>query len=104
MKHVHDCSCKLLPKFSSPYLIIAKMHGNKFNILDPVSHCPEVVHADRLKHVSVPLSPNIQPPTPTSGPSIPSSPDTSSSSYRQKLRCARIFLNFVFLSHFFLLL
>lgn len=88
IKHVPDRSCKLLPKFLDSYLITEKMHGNKFNILDPISHISEVIHADRLKHVSVPLSRNIQPPIPssTSGPSILSPLDTSSSSCKQKLR------------------
>lgn len=63
MKHIPDRSCKLLPNFSGLYLITEKMHDSKFKILDPVRHSSKVVHADRLKHVGVPLPPNIQPPT-----------------------------------------
>ncbi len=49
MKRAPDRSCKLTPKFSGPHLLTAKLHGNKFKILDPNNNVSEVVHVDRLK-------------------------------------------------------
>ncbi len=49
MKSSPERSCKLVPKFSGPYLITAKMNGNEFKSLIPSNHVSEVVHADHLK-------------------------------------------------------
>ncbi len=51
MKRAPNPSCKLTPKFSGPYLLTAKLHGNKFKLLDPSTNVSEVVHVDRLKNV-----------------------------------------------------
>ena len=52
MKRAPGRSCKLSPKFSGPYLITAKCHGNKFTITDVTNNTSEIVHSDRLKKVS----------------------------------------------------
>ncbi len=57
MKRAPDRSCKLTPKFSGPFLLTAKLHGNKFKILDPNTNVSEVVHVDRLKKVSASFTP-----------------------------------------------
>ncbi len=49
MKQSPERSCKLAPKFMGPFLVTAKLHGNKFKVLDPNTCLAEVVHADRLK-------------------------------------------------------
>ncbi len=49
MKRSPERSCKLAPKFIGPFLVTAKLHGNKFKVLDPCTSLSEVVHADRLK-------------------------------------------------------
>ncbi len=59
MKKAPDSSCKLAPKFSGPYLLTAKLHGNKFKLLDPSTNISEVVHVDRLKKVSASLTPAV---------------------------------------------
>lgn len=58
MKHEPDRSRKLLSKFSGPFLITAKMHGNKFISFYPDSYCSEV---DSFKQKGVLLPPNVQP-------------------------------------------
>ncbi len=76
MKRAPDSSCKLTPKFSGPYLLTAKLHGNKFKLLDPNTNVPEVVHADRLKKVNASFTPAAvpSPPSPTDLPSPPGAP------------------------------
>ncbi len=49
MKRSSERSCKLAPKFMGPFLVTAKLHGNRFNVLDPSTSLSEVVHADCLK-------------------------------------------------------
>ncbi len=106
MKSSLERSCKLVPKFSGPYLITAKLHGNKFKILSPSNHVSEVVHADQLKvrsslqPVAAPSSSlsTDSPPVGTDPPSLstdslpvstdPSLTDASSTQYRLKLRSA----------------
>ncbi len=98
MKAFPERSSKLRPKFSGPYLVTAKLHGNKFKILDPSNSVSEVVHSDRLKKVRASLSPvpdTVSPLStgspPTTTPSLPASPELSSDPsflYRQKLRSA----------------
>ena len=46
-------SSKLSAKFWGPFTIVAKLHGNKFKIMDNVTHATEVTHADRLRKVSL---------------------------------------------------
>ncbi len=57
MKRSPERSCKLSPKFMGPFLVTAKLHGNKFKVLDPSTSISEVVHSDRLKKVCSALSP-----------------------------------------------
>ena len=49
MKRSPDRKCKLSPKFTGPFLVTEKLHGNKFKVLHEQSNTTEVVHADRLK-------------------------------------------------------
>ncbi len=72
MERAPDHSCKLTPKFSGPYLLIAKLHGNKSKLLNPSTKTSEVVHVDRLKKVSASF-------TPAAVPSVPSPTDLPSS-------------------------
>ncbi len=76
MKRAPDRSCKLTPKFTGPFLVTAKLHGNKFRILDPSSDSSEVVHVDRLKKVNASFNPALVPSSSTSSSTDPSSPDT----------------------------
>ncbi len=71
MKRAPDCSCKLTLKFSGPYLLTAKFHGNEFKLLGPSNNVSEVVHVDRLKKVSTSftLAAVASPPSPTDLPS-----------------------------------
>ncbi len=73
MKRAPDRSCKLTPKFSGPFLLTAKLHGNKFKILGPNTNVSEAVHVDRLKKVSASFTPAAvpSPPSPTDLPSPP---------------------------------
>ncbi len=57
MKRASDRFCKLIPKFSGPYLLSAKLHGNNFKILDPNTNVSEFVHVDRLKKVNASFTP-----------------------------------------------
>ncbi len=61
MKRAPNCSCKLTPKFSGPYLLTAKLHGNKFKLLDPNTKVSEVVHVNHLKKVSTSFTPAAVP-------------------------------------------
>ncbi len=56
MKRSPERSCKLSPKFMGPFLVTARLYGNKFQVLDPSTSISEVVHADRLKKVCSALS------------------------------------------------
>ncbi len=56
MKRSPERCCKLAPKFRGPFLVTAKLHGNKFKILESSTSISRVVLADRLKKVSA-LSP-----------------------------------------------
>ena len=44
---------KLSPKFAGPRLIIKKLHGNKFEVFDPMLNTLDVIHCDRLKPTKV---------------------------------------------------
>ncbi len=115
MKSSPEWSCKLVPKFSGPYLITAKMHGNTFKVLNPNNNVSEVFHADHLKKVRSAPQPVAAPSPPLStdsppvstGPSLqsvaappslstdsppvstdPSPTDASSTQYRLKLKSA----------------
>ncbi len=74
MKRAPDRSCKLTPKLSGPFLSTAKLHGNKFKILDPNTNVSEVVHVDHLKEVSASLT-SAAVPSPPSTIDLPSPPD-----------------------------
>ncbi len=86
MKGAPDCSCKLTPKFSGPFLLTAKLHVNKFKNLDHNTNISEVVHVDRLKKVSASLTPAAVP-SPPSLTILPAPPDLQSS-HRYWLRSA----------------
>ncbi len=57
MKRSSERSCELAPKFMGPFLVRAKLLGNKFKVLDPSNSNSEVVHADLLKTVCSALTP-----------------------------------------------
>ncbi len=96
-----------------PFFVPAKLHGNKFKVLDPSTFLSEVVHADHMKKACSALSPvadtflspesssNVSPPisappsyssctaaTPSTVPPPVSSVSPPDSVYRQKLRSA----------------
>ncbi len=82
MKRAPDSSFKLTPKFSGPFLLTAKLNGNKFKILDPNTNFSEVIHVDCLKKVSASITPAAVP-SPPSPTNLPSPPDAHPShSYR----------------------
>ncbi len=87
MKRAPDRSCKLTPRFSGPFLLTAKLHGNKFKILDPNTNISEVVHVDRIKKVSASLT-STDAPSPPSPTDLPSTPDLQPS-HRYWLRSAK---------------
>ncbi len=74
MKRAPERSCKLTPKFSGPFPLTAKLHGNKFKPLDPNTNISGVVHVDRLKKVSASFNPAAVP-SPLSPTDLPSPPD-----------------------------
>ena len=49
MVSVPERHSKLSAKFVGPRLIVTKLQGNKFEVLDPWLNTLEVVHSDRLK-------------------------------------------------------
>ena len=55
-KSTSERQSKLHPKFTGPYRVVEKLHGNKFKILCPETNTSEVVHVDRLKKSNVPVS------------------------------------------------
>ena len=57
MIKVPERNAKLAPKFVGPRLVLNKLHGHKFKILDPLLNTLEVVHCDRLKRTNV--KPNL---------------------------------------------
>ncbi len=57
MKRSPERSCKLAPKLMGPFLVTARLHGNKFKVLNHSTSLSEVVHDDRLKKVCSALSP-----------------------------------------------
>ncbi len=52
MIQVPERRSKLSPKFEGPCLLLKRLHGNKFEVFDPVSNKVEVVYSDRLKQTS----------------------------------------------------
>ncbi len=86
MKRAPDRSCKLTPKFSGPYLLTAKLHGNKFRLLNPSTKISEVVHVNRLKKARVSFTPAAVPSSP-SPTDLPFSPDARRS-HGYRLRSA----------------
>ncbi len=73
IKRAPDPSCKLTPKFPGPYLLISKLHLNKFKLLDPNKNVLEGVHVDCLEKVHASFTPAAvpSPPSPTDLPSAP---------------------------------
>ena len=53
MVQIPERRSKLSPKFTGPRLIIKKLHGNKFEVFDPMLNTLDVVHCDRLKPTKV---------------------------------------------------
>ena len=72
-KAAPDRQSKLCPKFSGPYIITEKLHGNKFKIFHSDNNTSEVVHSDRLKGSDV-LAPPPSAALPVSSTSAPSPP------------------------------
>jgi len=69
MKCVPERHSKLSAKFNGPFVVVDKLLGNKFKLLDQVNNLTEVVHVDRLKKVSVPCpAPTM---LPTDAASVP---------------------------------
>ncbi len=82
VKRAPDRSCKLTPKFSGPFLLTAKLHSNKFKLLDLSTSVSEVVHVHSLKKASTSFTPAAVPSSP-SPTDLPSPPDAHPSrSYR----------------------
>ena len=59
MIKVPERNAKLSPKFIGPKLVVNKLHGHKFEILDPLLNTLEVVHSDRLKRTNVKANPDL---------------------------------------------
>ena len=60
MKRSPERSSKLSPKFTGPFQIIEKLHGNKFKVLHPQLNTSEIIHSDRLKKFEAcPSQPNL---------------------------------------------
>ena len=59
MIRVPERNAKLAPKFIGPKLVVNKLHGHKFEILDPLLNTLEVVHCDRLKRTNVKANPDL---------------------------------------------
>ncbi len=74
MKRASDRSCNLTFKFSGPYLSTAKLHGNKFKLLDRSTNVPDIVHVDRLNKVNTSFTPAAVP-SPSTRTDLPSPPD-----------------------------
>ena len=53
MVRVPQRNAKLAPKFVAPRLVVNKLHGHKFQVLDPLLNTLEVLHCDRLKQTAV---------------------------------------------------
>ncbi len=43
-----DRISKLSPKFSDPCSVVRQLHGNKFEVHDPLLNTAEIIHIDRL--------------------------------------------------------
>ena len=53
MVSVPERNAKLASKFVGPRLVVNKLHGHKFQVLDPLLNTLEVLHCDRLKQTAV---------------------------------------------------
>ncbi len=72
-KSAPDRQSKLNHKFSGPYIITERLHGNKFKIYNSDTQTSEVVHSDRLKGSDI-LVPTSIPPPASSSTSAPTAP------------------------------
>ncbi len=52
MVRVPERSSKLSAKFVGPHLVVKQLHGNRFELLDPLLNTLEFIHSDRLKRTS----------------------------------------------------
>ena len=82
---------KLAPKFLGPHVITKRLHGNKFEVLDPLTNTLQNVHNDRLKRTSAPVQTapannSNSNTTITSQGVSPSSPSTPAISHPYNLR------------------
>ena len=59
MVRVPDRHSKLSPNFVGPRLVVTKLSGNKFEILDPLLNTLEIIHSDRLKRTQVKAEPEL---------------------------------------------
>ena len=53
MVRVAERNAKLAPIFVAPRLVLNKLHGHKFQVLDPLLNTLEVLHCDHLKQTAV---------------------------------------------------
>lgn len=51
-----DRISKLAPKFSGPCSVVRQLHGNKFEVHDPILNTVEVIHSDRLVKTNAQIS------------------------------------------------
>ncbi len=65
-KSAPDRQSKLNHKFSGPYVITEKLHGNKFKIYNSDTQTSEVIYSDRLKGSDVLAPPSLAPPVSSS--------------------------------------
>ena len=59
MVKVPERRSKLSAKFVGPRLIVTKLQGNKFEVLDPSLNTLEIIHSDRLKRTQVEIDCNL---------------------------------------------
>ena len=69
---------KLSPKFIGPRVIVKQLHGNKFEVLDPLTNTTQHIHNDHLKRTDTPL-PTTNPAR-TQTQSLPKADDQGKSS------------------------
>ena len=58
--HLPNRSSKLAPKFSGPRSVIRQLHGNKFEVHDPLLNNVEIVHSDRLVKTNAQINPSLE--------------------------------------------
>ena len=77
---------KLSPKFIGPRVIVKQLHGNKFEVLDPLTNTTQNIHNDHLKRTETPIPTNIPARTQTQSLSIADDSRKSSPTHSYFLR------------------